>query len=109
MLEFWIEADSFMRHMNRVLVGTMLEVASRRRSVADFAALLAGAPRRRRGSRRRPAGLYFVAAGYGGERVLAVTLTAGRTTTAIVCRTTAGNKLAAFLDECSIWKWCVSA
>ena len=25
--EFWIEADTFMRHMNRVLVGTMLEVA----------------------------------------------------------------------------------
>ena len=29
LLEFWIEADSFMRHMNRVLVGTMLEVAGR--------------------------------------------------------------------------------
>ena len=28
LLEFWIEADTFMRHMNRVLVGTMLEVAS---------------------------------------------------------------------------------
>ena len=27
-LEFWIEADAFMRHMNRVLVGTMLEVGS---------------------------------------------------------------------------------
>ena len=25
-LEFWIEADAFMRQMNRVLVGTMLEV-----------------------------------------------------------------------------------
>ena len=30
-LEFWIEADAFMRHMNRVLVGTMLEVAGGRR------------------------------------------------------------------------------
>ena len=30
-LEFWIEADTFMRHMNRVLVGTMLEVAGGRR------------------------------------------------------------------------------
>ncbi|MBV9810816.1 MAG: tRNA pseudouridine synthase A, partial [Solirubrobacterales bacterium] len=29
-LEFWIEADAFMRQMNRVLVGTMLEVASGR-------------------------------------------------------------------------------
>ena len=27
LIEFWIEADAFMRHMNRVLVGTMLEVA----------------------------------------------------------------------------------
>ncbi len=28
-LEFWITADAFMRHMNRVLVGTMLQVAGR--------------------------------------------------------------------------------
>jgi tRNA pseudouridine38-40 synthase len=35
LLEFWIEADAFMRHMNRVLVGTMLEVASGRRRVSD--------------------------------------------------------------------------
>ena len=27
-LEFWITADSFMRHMNRVVVGTMLQVAT---------------------------------------------------------------------------------
>ena len=33
LLEFWIEADTFMRHMNRVLVGTMLEVAAGRRRV----------------------------------------------------------------------------
>src|SRR6185312_15455850 len=49
LLEFWIEADAFMRNMNRVLVGTMLEVAGGRRSVADFTALLAGAPRDRAG------------------------------------------------------------
>ena len=30
-LEFWIEADAFMRHMVRVLVGTMLEVGGGRR------------------------------------------------------------------------------
>ena len=45
MLEFRIEADTFMRHMNRVLVGTMLEVAAGRRSVEDFAALLRRRPR----------------------------------------------------------------
>ena len=45
LLEFWITADSFMRHMNRVLVGTMLEVAAGNRRVEQFEALLAGAPR----------------------------------------------------------------
>lgn len=45
LLEFWITADTFMRHMNRVLVGTMLEVAIGNRRVEQFAALLAGAPR----------------------------------------------------------------
>ena len=43
MLEFHIEADSFMRNMNRILVGTMLEVAGGRRD--EFARLLDGAPR----------------------------------------------------------------
>ena len=36
LLEFWIEADTFMRHMNRVLVGTMLEVAAGRREFEQF-------------------------------------------------------------------------
>jgi len=44
-LEFWIEADTFMRHMVRVLVGTMLEVGGGRREVAAFTELLGGAPR----------------------------------------------------------------
>ena len=54
LLEFWIEADTFMRHMNRALVGTMLEVAGGRRSVEDFAALLDGASNSSAG-RRPPA------------------------------------------------------
>ena len=37
-LELWITADTFMRHMNRILVGTMVEVAQGRRTVEDFAA-----------------------------------------------------------------------
>ena len=65
-LEFWIEADSFLRHMNRVLVGTMLEVATRRRSVADFAALLEGRPRRGAGRTAPAHGLYLAGVGYGG-------------------------------------------
>lgn len=45
LLEFWIEADAFLRHMNRVLVGTMLEVAAGRRELADLVELLEGKPR----------------------------------------------------------------
>jgi tRNA pseudouridine38-40 synthase len=69
-LELWIEAESFMRHMNRVLVGTMLEVASGRRSAASFAALLGGRPRSEAGPTAPAHGLFLAGAGYGGERVL---------------------------------------
>src|SRR5689334_15960897 len=48
-LELWIEADAFMRNMVRVLVGTMLEVASERRSLDEFLELLQGARRERAG------------------------------------------------------------
>jgi tRNA pseudouridine38-40 synthase len=68
-LEFWIEADAFMRHMNRALVGTMLQVGEGRRPVEDFVALLGGAPRARAGPTAPPDGLYLVGVGYG-ERVL---------------------------------------
>jgi tRNA pseudouridine38-40 synthase len=64
LLEFWIEADAFLRHMNRVLVGTMLEVAGGRRSVEDFARLLDGADRRRAGDTAPPHGLYLAAVSY---------------------------------------------
>lgn len=67
---FWIEADSFMRNMNRVLVGTMLEVAGGRRPLQDFVALLNGAPRERAGKTASPQGLYLVGVGYDGRAVL---------------------------------------
>lgn len=69
-LTFAIEADAFMRHMNRVLVGTMLEVASGRRTVDDFVRLLEGAPRSRAGATAPPHGLYLVGVGFDGRRVL---------------------------------------
>lgn len=64
-LAFEIEADSFMRHMNRVLVGTMLQVAGGRRDLTDFAALLAGAHRRDAGPTAPPHGLYLTGVRYG--------------------------------------------
>jgi len=69
-LEFWIEADAFMRQMIRVLVGTMLEVGGGRRSVASFCELLDGQPRSCAGRTAPACGLYLAGVGYGGERVL---------------------------------------
>jgi tRNA pseudouridine38-40 synthase len=63
-LEFWITADTFMRHMNRALVGTMLEVAGDRRPLESFRELLTGRPRADAGDTAPAHGLYLVAVAY---------------------------------------------
>ncbi len=64
LLEFWIEAGTFMRHMNRVLVGTMLEVAAGRRTVAEFTRLLEGRPRPEAGPTAPAHGLALASVAY---------------------------------------------
>lgn len=64
LLEFEVTADSFMRNMVRVLVGTMLEVSSSRRTVDSFTALLKGGKRSQAGETAPPHGLYLMSVAY---------------------------------------------
>ncbi len=63
-LAFTITADAFMRNMVRTLVGTMLQVASGRRSVESFSKLLGGASRPEAGDTAPPHGLYLESVAY---------------------------------------------
>jgi tRNA pseudouridine38-40 synthase len=58
-VELEITADSFLRHMVRILVGTMLEL-----DPDEIVPLLQGAPRSAAGATAVPWGLYLVGVGY---------------------------------------------
>jgi tRNA pseudouridine38-40 synthase len=64
LLELWIEADMFLRHMNRVLVGTMLDVAGGRRTINEFKGLLEGRPRAESGRTAPAHGLALASVSY---------------------------------------------
>src|SRR6516164_1447469 len=67
LLEFWIEAEAFMRGMSRALAGTMVDGASDARTVEDFERLLKGRPRSAAGKTAPPHGLALASVRYAGS------------------------------------------
>lgn len=63
-----IEADAFLRHMVRTLVGTMVEVGKGARDLEDFTRLLKGASRGQAGPTAPAQGLFLWDVKYGRKR-----------------------------------------
>jgi len=69
-LSFHVEADRFLHHMVRMLVGTMVDVGLGRRPVGDVGTLLVRTDNQDTSPPAPPQGLYFVAAAYPPELFL---------------------------------------
>ena len=63
-MSFEVEADRFLHHMVRMLVGTMVDIGLGRRPVADMATLLERTDNAETSPPAPAQGLYFVAATY---------------------------------------------
>jgi tRNA pseudouridine38-40 synthase len=66
-LRFHVEADRFLHHMVRMLVGTMVDIGLGRRPVADMAALLLRGDNLETSPPAPPEGLYFESVEYPQE------------------------------------------
>jgi tRNA pseudouridine38-40 synthase len=69
-VSFHVEADRFLHHMVRMLVGTMVDVGLGRRPLEDVRTLLARMDNQDTSPPAPPQGLYFVAATYPSELFL---------------------------------------
>jgi tRNA pseudouridine38-40 synthase len=63
-VSFHVEADRFLHHMVRLLVGTMADVGLDRRPLSDVELLLERGDNQETSPPAPPQGLYFVAAAY---------------------------------------------
>jgi tRNA pseudouridine38-40 synthase len=66
-VSFHVEADRFLHHMVRMLVGTMVDIGAGRRPPEDIGRLLANGDNQETSPPAPPHGLYFVAATYPPE------------------------------------------
>jgi tRNA pseudouridine38-40 synthase len=67
---FHVEADRFLHHMVRMLVGTMVDIGLGRRPLSDIEMLLERGDNQQTSPPAPPEGLYFVAASYPEELFL---------------------------------------